>query len=170
MPPENHSTIQSLPEFFNSIIIRNQNELYFSQKKNYGSSRTVTEVKGKPFKVSNKITILLAKHGMFNLISTCVTVNPQLNDHAMCFENIPIYWALIQYVFWVACMKQNEVNYDLFFKLKHRYFGALEINSTIQNLPEFFNSIINGTRKSCIFSKNMALLAQSLNSKENRSK
>ena len=67
-------------------------------------------------------------------------------------------------------MKKNEVNYDLFFKLKYRYVGALENNSTIQNLSEFFNSIINGTRKSCIFSKNMALLAQSLNSKEKHSK
>ena len=68
-------------------------------------------------------------------------------------------------------MKQNEVNYELFFKLKHRYFGAPENNGTIQNLPEFFNGIIKGTRMSCIFSKKiMALLAQSLKSKENRSK
>ena len=88
--PENNSTIQNLPEFFNGIINGTRMSCIFL-KKNYGSSRTVTELKGKPFKVSNKITILLAKHGMFNLISTCVTVNPQLNDHAMCFENIPIY-------------------------------------------------------------------------------
>ena len=86
---ENNSTIQNLSEFFNSIINGTRKSCIFLTK--YGSSRTVTEFKGKAFKVSNKITILLAKHGMFNLISTCVTVNPQLNDHAMCFKNIHIY-------------------------------------------------------------------------------
>ena len=68
-------------------------------------------------------------------------------------------------------MKQNEVNYDLFFKLKHRYFGAPENNSTIQNLPEFFNDMIIRSQNELYFlKKNMALLAQSLKSKEKHRK
>ena len=133
------------------IVLLTEPEWAIFVFKKYNYSRTVTEFKGKTFKVSNKIMISPAKHGMLNLISTSVIVNTQLNDHAMCFKNISFHSAHIRYDFWAARMNKNKVKRAHFFKLKHRYFGALENNGTIQNLPEFYYSIINGTRMSYIY-------------------